>query len=69
MQQGVALRVQIIRPAVSYPGVGRFRRAETGILGMEQTGARVGPLFLTVTIPPQFRPSETQRAPAVASAL
>ncbi len=45
MQQGVALRVQIIRPAVSYPGVGRFRRAETGILGMEQTGARVGPPF------------------------
>ena len=61
MQDRVALRVHIIRPAVSYPGVGRFRRAETGILGMEQTGARVGPLFLSAAILPHTRPSETEK--------
>jgi hypothetical protein len=61
MQESVALRVQIIRLAVSYPGVGRFRRAETGILGMEQTGARVGPLFLFAMILPHTRPSETEK--------
>ena len=30
------MRVQLGCTAVSYPGVGRFRRAETGILGVEQ---------------------------------
>jgi hypothetical protein len=69
MQERVALRVHIIRPAVSYPGVGRFRRAETGILGMEQTGARVGPLFLLAASLPHTRPSETQKAPAEAGAF
>ena len=55
MQDRVALRVHIIRPAVSYPGVGRFRRAETGILGMEQTGARVGPHnYFSPTFPLQI---------------
>ena len=45
MQAEVAWSVHIERSAVSYPGVGRFRRAETGILGVEQQGVRVGPLF------------------------
>src|ERR1700683_3160571 len=39
----VALRVQLTQAAVSYPGVGRFRRAETGILGVEPTGGPMGP--------------------------
>jgi hypothetical protein len=39
----VALRVHLTQAAVSYPGVGRFRRAETGILGVEQTGGPMGP--------------------------
>jgi len=41
----VACRVHMGTVAVSYPGVGRFRRAETGTWG-RATGARVGPLFI-----------------------
>jgi hypothetical protein len=32
----LAIRLQLRVPAVSDPGVGRFRRAETGILGVER---------------------------------
>ena len=48
----VALRVQLIYAAVSYPGVGRFRRAEIGILGVEQTGGPMGPLLFCPRISP-----------------
>jgi hypothetical protein len=40
---GIARAVK--RLAVSYPGVGRFHRAETGILGVEQTGGPTGPPY------------------------
>jgi hypothetical protein len=55
MQESVAFRVHIIRPAVSYPGVGRFRRAETGILGMEQTGGPGGPPFFVRNDPAAYQ--------------
>jgi hypothetical protein len=42
----VAFRVQFKRVAVSYPGVGRFRRAETGILGRAIKGVPLGLPFL-----------------------
>ena len=42
----VARRVQIKQVAVSYPGVGRFRRAETGILGRAIKGVPLGLPFL-----------------------
>jgi len=38
--------VQIKQTAVSYPGVGRFRRAETGILGRAIKGVPLGLPFL-----------------------
>ena len=41
----VASRVQIKQTAVSYPGVGRFRRAETGILGRAIKGVPWDSLF------------------------
>src|SRR5579862_8801664 len=44
--QLVASRVQIKQTAVSYPGVGRFRRAETGILGRAIKGVPLGLPFL-----------------------
>jgi len=44
--QVVASRVQIKQSAVSYPGVGRFRRAETGILGRAIKGVPLGLPFL-----------------------
>jgi hypothetical protein len=44
--QLVASRVQIKQTAVSYPGVGRFRRAETGILGRAIKGVPMGLPFL-----------------------
>src|SRR4029077_3223711 len=44
--QVVASRVQIKQTAVSYPGVGRFRRAETGILGRAIKGVPLGLPFL-----------------------
>jgi hypothetical protein len=34
--------------AVSYPGVGRFRRAETGILGRAIKGSPIGTPFFIV---------------------
>jgi len=37
--------VQIREAAVSYPGVGRFRRAETGILGRANKGVLRDSLF------------------------
>lgn len=43
--KGGLARASIIA-AVSYPGVGRFRRAETGILGVEQIGGPTGPPFI-----------------------
>jgi hypothetical protein len=46
--QVVAARVQIKSLAVSYPGVGRFRRAETGILGRAIKGVPLGLPFLFV---------------------
>jgi hypothetical protein len=42
----VAFRVQLKQMAVSYPGVGRFRRAETGILGRAIKGVPLGLPFL-----------------------
>ena len=42
----MAFRVQFNQVAVSYPGVGRFRRAETGILGRAIKGALWGSLFI-----------------------
>jgi hypothetical protein len=41
----VAARVQTNCTAVSYPGVGRFRRAETGILGRANKGSPYGTPF------------------------
>ncbi len=79
MQAEVALCVHMFPPAVSYPGVGRFRRAETGILGVEQQGARVGPLYFcpqlvsycTDSSSMKFPvcPKNARRAPAMADAL
>jgi len=34
-----------MKPAVSFPGVGRFRRAETGVLGLEHKGVHWTPSF------------------------
>jgi len=42
--------------AVSYPGVGRFRRAETGILGVEQTGGPGGPPIFLSQLQPEVEP-------------
>ena len=40
--------------AVSYPGVGRFRRAETGILGVEQIrGLERAPFLFGATFRPR----------------
>src|SRR5580704_16313846 len=45
--EAVALRVHFNCTAVSYPGVGRFRRAETGILGRaRRRESQRGSLFL-----------------------
>jgi hypothetical protein len=41
----LASSVQIETAAVSYPGVGRFRRAETGILGRAIRGSYRAPYF------------------------
>lgn len=52
MESTVAIRLQPTQTAVSYPGVGRFRRAETGILGVEQNGGPTGPpLYFWTPIP------------------
>src|SRR5208282_568256 len=48
MQAEVALCVHMCAAAVSYPGVGRFRRAGTGILGVEQRGPGWAPYFLSL---------------------
>jgi hypothetical protein len=51
----VASRVQIKQTAVSYPGVGRFRRAETGILGRAIKGVPLGlPFLFAIGIPASF---------------
>jgi hypothetical protein len=41
----VACRVQIKQTAVSYPGVGRFRRAETGTRGRAKGGSTEPPFL------------------------
>ena len=53
----VASRVQIKQTAVSYPGVGRFRRAETGILGRAIKGVPLGlPFLFAIGTPGRLSP-------------
>jgi len=63
-------------PAVSYPGVGRFRRAEAGILGVEHWGPAWAPFlfvprrFLALTVADSHgftsRPTSKSIRPAIA---